>query len=267
MTGPERPSAMKRLKKVAKWSFVALLLLVATVVVWGLIANEPRPEGGETGEAADALARRVQSAVGYEGWEELGAIAFDFAGANRHLWDRERGYAYVTWGDLPSPGGASDAGDTEVWLRLGDRSGVVKVDGEVVRGEEADALREDAWGRHINDTFWLYPFRSFFDEGVTRKKIGDALYIEYASGGATPGDGYLWHLDSNGRPTGWQMWVSIIPVGGIEATWARWETTSEGVAIATEHEMGPLGLVLANIRTAESAPELAGGEDPFAPLH
>ncbi|MBO6933913.1 MAG: hypothetical protein JJ863_03035 [Deltaproteobacteria bacterium] len=258
---------MKRLKKVAKWFFVALLLLVATVVVWGLIANEPRPEGGETGEAADTLARRVQSAVGYEGWEELGAIAFDFAGANRHLWDRERGYAYVTWGDLPSPGGASDAGDTEVWLRLGDRSGVVKVDGEVVRGEEADALREDAWGRHINDTFWLYPFRSFFDEGVTRKKIGDALYIEYASGGATPGDGYLWHLDSNGRPTRWQMWVSIIPVGGVEATWARWETTSEGVAIATEHEMGPLGLVLANIRTAESAPELAGGEDPFAPLH
>jgi len=257
---------MKRLKKVAKWLFLALLLLVVGVVVWGFIVSEPRPEGGESGEAADALARQVQAAVGHESWDGTGAIAFDFAGANRHLWDKERGYAYVSWGDLPSPGGASDAGETEVWLRLGDKSGVVKMGGQVVRGEEADELRETAWGRHINDTFWLYPFRSFFDDGVTRKKIGEALYVEYASGGATPGDGYLWHLDSDGRPTSWQMWVSIIPVGGVEATWARWETVG-GVAFATEHELGPLGFEVTHLRTAASADELAGGADPFAPLH
>lgn len=258
---------MKRLKKVAKWLLVAVLVLVAGVVVWGVVANEPRPDGGESGEAADALARRVQAAVGHEGFEELGAIAFDFAGMNRHLWDRERGYAYVSWGDLPSPGGPSDGGETEVWLRLGDKSGVVKVDGSEVRGEDADELRETAWGRHINDTFWLYPFDSFFDEGVTRKAIGDALWVEYSSGGATPGDGYLWHLDSDGRPTHWQMWVSVIPVGGVEASWARWETVGEGVAIATEHEMGPLGFEVTHLRVADSAAELADGDDPFAPLH
>lgn len=192
-------------------------------------------------------------------------MAFDFAGMNRHLWDRERGYAYVTWGDLPSPGGASDAGETEVWLRLGDRSGVVKVDGALVRGDEADELREEAWGRHINDTFWLYPFGTFFDDGVTRKTMGDALYVEYASGGATPGDAYLWHLDADARPTRWQMWVSVLPIGGLEASWARWET-HDGVSFATEHELGPLGLQITNIRTAPDAAELGGGEDPFASL-
>lgn len=257
---------MTRLKKVAKGLFAVLLLLAVVGLVWGFIAHEPRPEGGESGEAADALARRVQAAVGHEDWETIGAIAFDFAGTHRHLWDRERGYAYVTWGDLPTPGGASEAGDTEVWLRLGDRSGVVKVDGKVVSGDEAEELRDDAWGRHINDTFWLYPFGTFFDDGVTRKKIGDDLWVAYASGGATPGDGYLWHLDPSGRPTSWQMWVSIIPVGGVEATWAEWETV-DGVAFATEHELGPLGFEIQHIHIAASASELAGGSDPFAPLH
>jgi len=256
---------MRRSKPVAKWLFVTLLTLALTALVWAVLVHEPRPDG-ESGNAADTLARKIQDAVGHQGWREIRAIAFDFAGANRHRWDRERGYAYVTWGDLPAPGGENDAGEIEVWLRLGDRSGVVTIEGRVVRGARADALREEAWKRHINDTFWLYPFGSFFDEGVTRKLVGDALYVEYASGGATPGDGYLWRLDPSGRPTRWQMWVSILPIGGLEATWARWETTPEGAAIATEHELGPFGFEVTNIRTAATAAGLTGGDDPFAVL-
>ena len=258
---------MSRLKKIAKWVGGILAVLIVVVVGAGFYAHEPRPDTGTTGEAADALARKVQGAVGQSAWEATGAVRFDFGGRNRHLWDRRRGLAYVTWGDLPSRGGASDAGTTEVWLRLGDRSGVAKVHGERVDGAEADELLESAWKRHINDTFWLYPFRTFFDEGVTRSVVDGKLLIEYASGGATPGDAYLWHLDDAGRPTRWEMWVSIIPVGGIGATWSGWERSATGVSFATEHTLGPMTLALEGIETAETAAELAGGADPFAVLH
>ena len=250
---------MKRLKKVAKWTAIALGVLVAGLAITGLVLHEGRPEGGQSGEAGDALALHVQQAVGFAAWEQNAQIvAFEFGGRVRHVWDRPRGLAYVTWGDLP---GGSGAGTTEVWLRLGDRSGIARVDGEPVQGEEADELLEEGWNKHINDTFWLYPFRSFFDEGVTRKVHGDDLLIEYGSGGATPGDAYLWHLDADGRPTRWEMWVSILPIGGLGASWEGWEDHG-GAWFATRHALGPMDLEIRELHVSASAPS----PDPFAPL-
>ena len=246
---------MQRLKKVAKGLGILLGLLVPLAVIAGVAMHESRPSG-EPGEGADALAREVQDAVGQAAWDDARYVAFDFAGRMRHRWDRERGLAYVTWGDLPAAG----PGENEVWLRLGDRSGVVHVAGQRVRGEEADELLAKAWGRHINDTFWLFPFRTFFDEGVTRSLVGDDLLIEYASGGATPGDAYLWHLGNDGRPTGWEMWVSIIPIGGVDASWTDWEERA-GVHFATRHSLGPMTLELTDIAVGELPTP-----DPFAPL-
>ena len=134
---------------------------------------------------------------------------------------------------------------------------------QFAKWQRAQAKTDDAWIQFLPRTEQEALLRRY---KAIEKAIGDALYVEYASGGATPGDGYLWHLDSSGRPTRWQMWVSVLPIGGLEASWARWETTSEGVAFATEHELGPLGFEVTNIRTAASAAELAGGDDPFAPL-
>jgi hypothetical protein len=52
----------------------------------------------------------------------------------------------------------------------------------------------------------------------------EALLITYASGGSTPGDSYMWFVDQNYRPKAWRMWVSIIPVGGLETTWEKLKT-------------------------------------------
>ncbi len=51
---------------------------------------------------------------------------------------------------------------------------------------------------------------------VKTKTNKDALLVTYTSGGTTPGDSYLWHLDASGKPESYQMWVSILPIGGLE---------------------------------------------------
>jgi hypothetical protein len=51
----------------------------------------------------------------------------------------------------------------------------------------------------------------------------EALMITYASGGSTP-EIPMWFVDQNYMPKAWRMWVSIIPVGGLETTWEDWKT-------------------------------------------
>jgi hypothetical protein len=37
-----------------------------------------------------------------------------------------------------------------------------------------------------------------------------------------PGDSYVWFVTKITKA--WRMWVSIIPVGGLETTWEDWKT-------------------------------------------
>ena len=79
----------------------------------------------------------------------------------------------------------------------------------------------------------------------------DALLVTYTSGGTTPGDSYLWHIDEKGMPASFQMWVAILPIKGLQATWTDWTLTDSGAKLPTFHKLLFLGLELSNIK-AES---------------
>lgn len=242
----------------------AAALLVLILGVGGCFAalSDPLPEpaAGTTTADADALARQLERAVDAEAWAQTGAVSWTFAGRNAHLWDKDRHLARVRWKD------------TEVLLDLTRRDGRATVKGEPVHGKEAEALFEDAWARWANDSFWLNPLVKLFDEGTARAIVpledgGQGLLLTYSSGGVTPGDSYLWIPGPDGRPTAWKMWVSIIPIGGVETSWDGWQQLSTGAWVATLHEgaVGPT-LELTEVQGAASLAELTGGDDPFAPL-
>lgn len=242
---------LRRLLKVLGWIFGVLILLIA--VLW-ISLRHSLPETKE-GVAADELARAIQRAVDTDAWARTGAVRWKFA-RNHHLWDRARNLDRVRWGE------------DEVLLDIGRRDGRATHGGRAVEGEAARALVDKAYAAWINDSFWLNPIPKFFDDGVTRS-VADAggrpaLMVQYGKGGLTPGDRYLWIVGDDHRPRAWRLWVSVMPIKGIQISWDGWTTLATGAAIATEHRA--LGLNLAavsEVAGAATLAELEPGPDPF----
>ena len=244
-------------RKVLIFLLGAAVLLVGAIAIAIFLYSEAKPDG-QAGPDADALARKMIASTQPDAWRQTGAIQWNFAGRFMHLWDRKRGFDRVTWGPY------------EVFVRLSDKTGVAYADGTQIEPERAKGLVDKAYARWVNDSFWLYPFDGVFDETTTRARValadgGHGLLVTYGGGGLTPGDSYLWMLDDSGRPTAWKMWVSIIPVGGLEFSWQEWRTVETGAAISTLHS-GVFDLRIDDLKAAPTLEGLTGGKDPFAAI-
>ncbi len=236
-------------------ALVALLVLAVLALFAVYRHSPPDARSGD----ADALARRMLAAVDGAAWARTGAVRWTFFDGTRHLWDRARNYDRYERDDL------------RVLIDLGTRRGVAWRGASKLSGAERDRAVDTAWKRWCNDSFWLNPVPKVFDDGVTRSiarddEGHDALLVTYRSGGVTPGDRYLWLLDADGRPRAWRMWVSILPVPGLEASWEGWQRLSTGAWISTAHHMGPVTKSLHDVAGAETLAALEPGPDPFAAL-
>jgi hypothetical protein len=241
------------------WFAAALGGVVTLLAVGGyLFLNEARPEG-VTDSAADALAKEMIGSVDADAWARTGAITWTYADRYTHLWDRERHLVRV------------QRGGWEALVDLNRVQGVASIDGVRLEGADRDEAVLAGFAAWANDSFWLQAMNKAFDGGTTRARVPqpdgrDALLVAYSSGGVTPGDAYLWHLDETGRPVSWQMWVSIIPVGGLSATWEDWVQLRTGAWVSTRHALGPLEIAVTDLDGAETLGELVPGADPFAEL-
>jgi hypothetical protein len=247
------PAVSRWLRRLA----VLALALVAAGGVGYLVLDRPRPGGREAPEA-EAMARALHEWLGGDAaWAATGALSWR-RGSRGHLWDRRRGLARVDWDGR------------RVWLRLGDRSGVAERKGRRLEGVELEAALEKGYWMHINDAFWLHPFASMFDPGVRRAVVdgpsGPELLIAYASGGTNPGDAYQWRISADGTPEAWRMWVSILPIGGLEARWSGWTRLPTGLRLSTTQDLGPVHLTVEDLRVGEAMAALEPGADPFAVL-
>lgn len=250
------------MKRFARWvlrGLGALLLLLALLfAALYFTQRRPLPRGVE-GPAAESLARRMNAAVNSDAWARTGAVQWTSGSGARHLWDRARNFERYEKGAL------------RVLVDLGRRRGVAWRGGVALTGSERDAAIETAWRWWANDSFWLNPVPKVFDEGVRRALVRDergrdALLVSYTVGGVTPGDRYLWILDASGRPRAWRMWVSALPIPGLEASWEGWTTLPTGALLATSHRIVGLRHAVSGLRAASTLAELLPGEDPFAAL-
>lgn len=248
---------MKKILKVL--GFLLLALVVGLFIMW-LINNEKEPVG-EVGPAADQLAERMMSAVNKTAWDSTRYVSWTFAnGGHDYFWDKERNLVKVNWKE------------NEVLLNTKQVDGKAWQKGIAISGEDGNELIQTAWSFFCNDSYWLNPMVKAFDEGTERSIVQledgrSGLKVQYKTGGVTPGDSYVWILDENARPIAWKMWVSIIPLGGIENSWEGWQTLSTGAEISTMHHFFGRDLdFLTNVKAGMNISDFGLGEDPFLPI-
>ncbi len=218
---------------------ILVTLLIVFVIVY-ITYNEPLPQG-KKGDAADAMATKMLTALNYDAYKNTRYIRWSFRGAHHYVWDKDQYKVDVSWDDI------------KVNLNLKQlNTSTVTVNGNTITTDEASEYIGTALAYFHNDSFWVVAPYKVFDEGVTRSiaknEAGEeGLLITYTSGGTTPGDSYLWFLDENGRPKGYQMWVDIIPIGGLYASWDNWQTMESGIPLSTLHTLLILDIEVENI--------------------
>jgi len=243
--------------KILKFLFFGIIILA----VLGFIAvkgfSKEKPEG-KGGEEADQLAEKVLKALNKEAFDTISYLKFDFfGGKNKYFWDKKNEKAIIEWGDK------------KVIMDLKSLEPLCFVEGQKVEGAQANKLKESAWSKWCNDSFWMIAPFKVFDEGTTRKIValeeseGEVgLLIEYESGGVTPGDSYLWILDKKYRPTGYKMWTQILPVKGLYASWEDWQEF-DGAYLSLMHKFPGKEMRMENVKSGSHWSEFGYKSDPF----
>lgn len=188
--------------------------------------NQPLPNG-QKGPEADALARKMMASIDHDSWLETGALAWGYENRD-YIWDKQNHLVQVRFDGH------------NILVDINERRGMILDQPNENSSKDAQKLCLLAWQHWVNDSFWLNPISKVFDDGTERRLVvmedaSEALLVTYTSGGATPGDSYLWTMNDDGLPTSWSFWVSIIPIGGLPFTWESWVKLSTGVMISTHH--------------------------------
>ena len=230
--------------------FAGGLFLVITLM------SEKKPEG-IAGKRAELLADKMLLSINDSAWQKTGAISWEYRN-HKYIWDKKRHLTQVNYKDK------------EVLIDINSRKGVITKGGTGLSQKEKTEICLQAWKYWVNDSFWLNPVSKCKDPGTTRKIVilddgRSGLMVSYESGGVTPGDSYVWILDENNRPIAWKLWVSIIPIKGIELSWTDWVQLETGVSIATHHE-GLVSIPLSNPKGYYTLIELTNGIDIFEQL-
>lgn len=190
--------------------FVLPLMLPLLLLATGCVsepqpgAPTPAPERVQLLNKADSVAHRVvEASGGFEAWEALPVLRFDFGVeregrqqvAARHYWDKAGNRYRVEW-----PGG-EDSTYVAIFSSWPD-SARAFVNGEPLIEAEGEAAVTRAKERTINDTYWLLAPLKLFDEGVTRTYVPDSsdattdvIRLAFDGVGLTPGDQYWLSVD------------------------------------------------------------------------
>lgn len=196
-------------------------------------AEEPSP--------TEQLAREIHRAAGGERLNEVAQLDFTFvvqqdgsrAFEATHRWDRTRERDRVTFTDR-------EGRRIDALVDLPARMACGTIDGEIAAGDRQQELSEQAYGRWVNDAYWLMMPLKLQDPGVRlareapREHAGkryEVLALSFERVGLTPGDRY---------------WLFVDPDTHLVVRWEMALEGQEGPPKAmswTDHrEVGPLTL-------------------------
>jgi len=170
---------------------------------------------GVSGAAWAQGAAELQAVVVVEGmmdamggpaaWEKARYLRFDWVVERegkqvahvRHLWDRWDGRYRVEWE-------TREKHKIVALFNVNTKEGKVTVDGKPVEGEDLKKNLEAAYGRFINDGYWLLMPWKLKDPGVKLEYAGkteldgkgyDLVHVHFGQVGLTPGDHYWAYIN------------------------------------------------------------------------
>jgi hypothetical protein len=203
--------------------------------------NQDLPTGTK-GAKADQLATQMLQTLNEEAYLNTDYLEWTFKGIHHYKWYKSDQSCEVYWDDFTVILDLEHVEKSKVFVAEQDYNGI-----------EKQKYIDKAIAYFNNDSFWLVAPYKVFDYGVERRIVKtednrDALLVTYTSGGSTPGDSYLWHFDATGKPKSYQMWVDILPIKGLEATWENWITTESGAQLSTFHKLLILGIDMTEVK-------------------
>jgi hypothetical protein len=222
------------IRKIGRWLLILAIVFVAIFSGIYFYLSESLPDG-EEGVQAEELVDNMLSSLNEEGYRKLNSISWTFRDKHHYRWDKKNNVVSTTF----------DKTSVKLDFMTGDH--------QVITSSNAnqDSLIQVAISYFYNDSFWLVAPFKIRDKGTTRKYVetedGPGILVNYASGGVTPGDSYLWVLDEIYRPKYWRLWTSNVPIPGMKFQWSNWKQY-KGVWLATNHPgPGPLEIEVTNL--------------------
>nr|WP_299361874.1 hypothetical protein [Winogradskyella sp.] len=237
-----KTSKTKRILKII--GGIIIFLTLPSLLFFGFLYiryHEDLPIGTK-GPEADQLAIKMLEALNEEAYLNTDYLEWTFKGQHHYKWYKTDKTCEVSWDEITVILDLENNDHSKVFAGQQEYNGIEKND--YINKAEA---------YFNNDSFWLVAPYKVFDPGTERRLVTtedgeNALLVTYTSGGTTPGDSYLWHFDDSGKPKSYQMWVDILPIGGLEATWDQWIITESGALLPTFHKLLVLELDMGEVK-------------------
>jgi hypothetical protein len=219
----------------------------ATVLLLASVAAAT--SAAERDPKAESVGRELVAAMGgMPAWEKARQFRFDFVVVKEgqevarfaHTWDRYTG-------DYRLEGVDKTGAPYLVLFNVNSRKGRTWVNGVPAEGAENEKRLEAAYGRFINDTYWLLAPWKIFDPGVNLTYDGekacpgggtcDVLKLSFENVGLTPKDVYwLWITRDGRRMLQWQYVLGGAADPPTTAEWKDWKTMG-GILLSMDKPM------------------------------
>jgi hypothetical protein len=199
----------------------ALLLLLAAAA----------PLSAEDARATAVGKAMIDAMGGTSAWDHARYFHFDFTvvrsgkkvASFSHSWDRWTGRYRVEGEDAHGV-------PWKAWFNVNTKEGDYWVNGARTEGEARAKGLEDAYGRFINDTYWLLAPWKVFDPGVHLEYVGevkddrgrscDEIKLSFDNVGLTPKDVYWMDVDKSSHLM--DEWKFVLNGGTDPPTLVEW---------------------------------------------